>query len=70
MVIPPRMGRGLLVSKDTVELLTCEVASRSADPYTPVKACALSDPAAEFGKLTCAVAWSIGTGQSLPVTFQ
>src|ERR1022692_2832624 len=56
MVIPPRIGSGLLVSNETSEPLTSALASRSADPYAPVKACARSDPAAVFGKLTCAEA--------------
>jgi hypothetical protein len=70
MVIPPRIGNGLLVSNETSEPRTSAVAPRSAEPYAPVNAWARSEPAAESGKLTSAEAWSIGTGQSLPVTFQ
>src|SRR5450631_3366495 len=69
-VRPPRMGRGCVVSNETSDSFTSEVASVCCDPYTPVKACARSEPAAAPGKLTSAVAWAIGTGQSFPVTFQ
>ena len=64
------MGSGLLVSNCASAPLTLEVASRWVEPYTPVKAWARSEPAATIGKCTVAAAWSIGTGQSLPVTFQ
>src|SRR5450631_1090539 len=69
-VRPPRIGRESVVSNETSESFTSEVASVCCDPYTPVKACARNEPAADAGKLTSAVAWAIGTGQSLPVTFQ
>ncbi len=54
MVIPPRMGSGLLVSNRASAPSTVELASRCVEPYTPVKACALSDPAANMGKRTVA----------------
>src|SRR5271167_1462407 len=69
-VSPSRMESGSLVCTDIVLAFTCTVASSSLEPYTPVKACARSSPAAFGGKLMVAAALSIGTGQSLPVTFQ
>src|SRR5581483_1518680 len=48
-VRPPRMGSGFVLSNDTVDPSTLVVASCSADPYTPVKVCARSDPAAWLG---------------------
>src|SRR5271165_934909 len=69
-VNPSRMESGSLVCTETVLPFTCTVASCSLEPYTPVKACARSSPAAFAGKLMLAEALSIGTGQSLPVTFQ
>src|SRR5208282_3516527 len=51
MVMPPRIGSGLLVSNETSEPLTSALAPRSAEPYAPVKAWARNDPAAESGKL-------------------
>ncbi len=45
------MGSGLVVSKATSAPLTSEVASRSADPYAPVKACARKLPAALSGQI-------------------
>ncbi len=49
---------------------TTTCASCSLEPYTPVKACARKLLAAPRGKMMVAMALSIGTGQSLPVTFQ
>src|SRR5205823_757292 len=50
IVIPPRMGSGLRVSKEASAPLTSAVASRCADPYAPETACARRVPAAVGGK--------------------
>src|SRR5437868_2469390 len=51
-VMPPRIGNGLVVSNDTTDPFTLVTASCSVDPYTPVKDCARSDPAAWLGNWT------------------
>ena len=50
------MGKGLLVSNCASAPFTVEVASRWVEPYTPVNACARSDPAANMGNRTVAAA--------------
>src|ERR1039458_6578763 len=57
MVNPPRIGSGLLVWNCASAPSTLEVASRWVEPYTPVNACALSEPAEEAGNRTVAAAW-------------
>src|SRR5581483_12373735 len=48
-VTPPRIGKGLVVSKLTCDPFTLVTASCWIEPYTPVKDCARKAPAAEPG---------------------
>src|SRR6266496_474780 len=70
MVRPERGGSGRLDPKLTKLPSMWVLASCAAEPKAPVKACALSCPAAALGRATKAEACSMGTFQSLPVAFQ
>ena len=58
------MGSGFVVSNETSEPLTSEVASRSADPYTPVKAWARNDPAERGEQLAANDGHAAATGRA------